>query len=78
MEALSVFVTTFNNERTLAACLESVRWADEILLLDSLSTDGTLEVARRYGCNIRQHRFLGYGRQKQMAMEMTAPAAGGS
>ena len=72
MERLSVFVTTFNNERTLAACLESVKWADEILLLDSFSTDGTLDVARRYGCNIHQHSFTGFGPQKQMAMERTA------
>jgi len=72
MERLSVFVTTFNNALSLPACLDSVKWADEILLLDSFSTDDTLEVARRYRCNIRQQRFLGYGPQKRTAMEMTA------
>ncbi|MEQ1668577.1 MAG: glycosyltransferase, partial [Sulfuriferula sp.] len=50
MEKLSAFVTTFNNDRTLASCLESVNWADEIVLLDSGSTDKTLEIAKQYGC----------------------------
>jgi glycosyltransferase involved in cell wall biosynthesis len=64
-------VTTFNNEQTLPACLESVKWAQEILVLDSYSTDGTLDIARRFGCNIQQHEFLGYGKQKLMAMQLT-------
>ena len=71
MEKLSVFVTTFNNARTLRACLESVKWADEIVLLDSFSTDATLDIAREYNCHIFQHAFLGYGKQKQLAMEKT-------
>ena len=70
-EPLSVFVTTFNNARSLAGCLESVQWAGEIVLLDSFSTDETLDIARRHGCVIHQHKFMGYGRQKQMAMELT-------
>lgn len=70
MEKLSVCITTFNNERTLGACLESVTWADEIVLLDSFSTDKTLDIARHYGCRISQHAFLGYGKQKQMAIDM--------
>ena len=71
MANLSVFVTTFNNERTLAACLESVCWAEEIVLLDSFSTDATVQIAQRYGCRISRHEFLGYGRQKQLALEQT-------
>jgi glycosyltransferase involved in cell wall biosynthesis len=71
MEPLSVFVTTYNNARTLGACLESVKWADEIILLDSFSGDATLEIAQRYGCVIHQHTFLGYGAQKQSALEKT-------
>lgn len=70
-EKLSVFVTTFNNAHTLPATLESVKWADEIVLLDSFSTDNTLNIAAQYGCKIFQHRFLGYGPQKQMALEHT-------
>ena len=69
---LSVFITTYNNARTLAACLESVKWADDIVLLDSFSTDGTLAIGQRYGARIAQHPFMGYGPQKQMALAMTA------
>ncbi|KAB2309187.1 glycosyltransferase family 2 protein [Betaproteobacteria bacterium SCN2] len=72
MEKLSAFVTTFNNDRTLAACLESVKWADEIVVLDSFSTDGTERIAREYGCRFSQHKFMGYGPQKQMALEQTS------
>jgi glycosyltransferase involved in cell wall biosynthesis len=70
-EPLSVFVTTFNNAVSLAGCLKSVEWADEILLLDSFSTDETLEIARRHGCTIHQQEFMGYGPQKQRAMALT-------
>lgn len=72
MEKLSVFVTTFNNARTLGACLESVKWADEIVVLDSYSQDETLDIARRYGARIFQHEFMGYGKQKQLALDKTA------
>ena len=70
MEPLSVVVTTYNNARTLPACLQSVQWADEIVLLDSFSTDDSVEVARRFGATVHQHEFLGYGRQKQMALDL--------
>ena len=71
VEKLSVFVTTFNNADTLERCLESVAWADEIVLLDSFSDDATMEIAKRHGCRIFQHEFLGYGPQKQMALDKT-------
>ncbi len=71
MQKLSAFVTTFNNDRTLGACLESVKWADEIVVLDSFSTDRTEQIANDYGARFSQHEFMGYGPQKQMAMEQT-------
>ena len=71
MEKLSAFVTTFNNARTLTSCLESVKWADEIVLLDSGSSDATLDIARQYGCQIFSNPFLGYGKQKQLALTKT-------
>ena len=69
MPRLSAFVTTFNDEATIGACLESLKFADEIVVLDSFSTDGTLDIARQYTDRIVQHAFLGYGRQKQSALE---------
>ena len=71
MTKLSAFVTTYNNARTLDACLSSVRWADEIVVLDSFSTDRTLEIARAHHSCIYQHDFLGYGKQKLLAMQKT-------
>ena len=65
---LSVFITTYNNGRTLTACLESVKWADEIVMLDSFSIDDTLAIGQRYGAQITQHEFMGYGPQKRMAL----------
>src|SRR3569623_380942 len=72
MEKLSVCVTTFNNERTLDACLGAVSRADEIVELDSYSTDKTLDIAAKYPARISQHAFMGYGRQKQMAIDAAA------
>ncbi|MGI9333615.1 MAG: glycosyltransferase family 2 protein [Gammaproteobacteria bacterium] len=71
MPKLSVFVTTFNNADTLDACLGGAGFADEIVVLDSFSTDDTLDIARNHDAQIHQHRFLGYGPQKQMALEHT-------
>lgn len=67
---ISVVITTFNNQRTLPALLKSVSWADEILVLDSFSTDETVSLAKEAGCRLEQHAFLGYGPQKQMALEL--------
>lgn len=72
MEKLSAFITTFNNSDTLEKCLSSVDFADEVVVLDSFSTDETVDIARRHGSTVHQHRFLGYGKQKQMALEHTS------
>lgn len=68
---LSVFLTTYNNERTLSSCLQSVTWADEIIILDSFSTDKTCEIAQQFGTRFSQHTFMGYGPQKQLALDQT-------
>jgi len=68
---LSAFVTTCNDEETLRTCLESLKWADELVVLDSFSTDRTCDIAREYTDCVFQQEFLGFGRQKQSAMERT-------
>ncbi|MCF8094818.1 MAG: glycosyltransferase family 2 protein [Desulfobacteraceae bacterium] len=54
---ISVVIACFNEEDNIEACLESVKWADEILLVDSFSTDRTLEIASRYTDRIFQREY---------------------
>jgi glycosyltransferase involved in cell wall biosynthesis len=65
----SAVLITRNAAAVLEACLESVAFADEIVLVDSSSTDATLEIARRRGARVVQREWLGFGRQKQYAVE---------
>jgi len=66
--ALSVTIIAHNAERHLEACLASASFADEILVVDSGSTDGTAAIARRHGAKVLQKDWLGFGPQKQFAV----------
>lgn len=65
--AISVLLPTFNCAGIVRATLESVRWADEILVADSFSTDATLEICREYGARIVQHEYINSAKQKNWA-----------
>lgn len=67
MSTLSVIIITHNEAGKLEDCLRSVSWADEIIIVDSGSTDATLEIARRYTDNIHFNAWPGYGAQRQFA-----------
>ena len=71
-EPLSVVVTTFNSEDTLEACLSSVAGADEIVVLDSGSTDATAAIAARLGARFHTQAFAGYSAQKQAAIDLAS------
>lgn len=72
MNQLSVVVITFNEENNLSRCLESVKdIADEIIVVDSYSTDKTIEIATSYGAKIYYQQFLGYGAQKNFANQLS-------
>ncbi|MGH9535140.1 MAG: glycosyltransferase family 2 protein [Terriglobales bacterium] len=60
-------INTFNEADHIAAALESVAWADERLVLDSYSTDGTADIARQRGARVEQHEFRGYGEKHNHA-----------
>jgi glycosyltransferase involved in cell wall biosynthesis len=68
-ERLSAVIITRDAATPLPACLESVRFADEILIVDSGSTDATREIAGRHGARFLHQDWLGYGKQKQFAVE---------
>ncbi|HHF7374237.1 glycosyltransferase family 2 protein [Legionella bozemanae] len=65
---LSVIIITKNEERNIRKCLESVRFADEIIVLDSGSTDKTVAIAKEYTEHVFSTDWPGYGAQKQRAL----------
>lgn len=65
----SVTVIALNAADQIEACLKSAAFADEIVVVDSGSTDGTVEIARKYGARVIQQDWLGFGPQKQFAVE---------
>jgi glycosyltransferase involved in cell wall biosynthesis len=69
---VSVIITTFNEEANVADCVESTLWADEIVLVDSYSTDQTVEIARRYPIQILEREYFGSAAQKNWAMDRVA------
>ena len=66
---LSVAIITLNAASQLEACLQSAGFADEIVVVDSGSTDGTQALAERYGARVIQQDWLGFGQQKQFAVD---------
>jgi len=66
---LSVTIITRNEAHDIQACLESVRWADEIVVLDSGSSDGTQAICRRYTDNVIETDWPGFGPQKNRALD---------
>jgi glycosyltransferase involved in cell wall biosynthesis len=67
---VSGVITSFNEEHNIADCIESLLWCDEIILVDSYSTDGTPEVAQQYDkVRFFQRNYFGAGAQKNWAMQ---------
>lgn len=71
MPQISVVIITLNEARNIGRCLESVkRVADEVVVLDSVSTDDTVAIAQSYGSRIVSQPFLGYVAQKNAAVAL--------
>ncbi|HEX5959869.1 MAG TPA: glycosyltransferase family 2 protein [Rhodanobacteraceae bacterium] len=71
-EPFSLVIITYDNANTLGRCLDAADFADEIVVLDSGSTDATVEIAQRHGARVAVHPFDDYGPQKQRAIDMAA------
>jgi glycosyltransferase involved in cell wall biosynthesis len=67
---LTVILLTLNEEQNLPHALDSVRgWAQDVFILDSFSTDRTVEIARSFGCQVFQNRFENYSKQRNYALD---------
>jgi glycosyltransferase involved in cell wall biosynthesis len=69
---LTVTVITYNEASNITAALESVAWADEIVVVDSGSTDDTVSIARRLGARVEVRDWPGYAAQKNYAAELAS------
>ncbi|MFH1173764.1 MAG: glycosyltransferase family 2 protein [archaeon] len=67
-KGISVFILTKNCEETVRKTLESVRWADEIIIVDGFSTDKTLEICKRYKAKIFQRKFEGFDKERNFGI----------
>ncbi|MDB9511388.1 glycosyltransferase family 2 protein [Kamptonema animale CS-326] len=65
----SIYILTYNEEIDIAACIESAILSDDIIVIDSFSTDRTIEIVRRYPVQIVQHAFETHGKQRTWMLQ---------
>jgi glycosyltransferase involved in cell wall biosynthesis len=66
---ITAYVLTYNEARQIRPTLESIGWADERIVVDSFSTDGTVEIAKSFGAKIVSSQFLGFGNLRNLALD---------
>ena len=66
---VSVLILTKNEEANLPGCLKALRWCDDVVLLDSGSTDRTLAIAREHGARVLEHPFETFADQRNFGLE---------
>jgi glycosyltransferase involved in cell wall biosynthesis len=69
MNDISVLVLTKNEEQDLPGCLESLRWSDDVVVLDSISSDRTVEIARSAGARVVERAFDNWASHQNWALE---------
>ena len=70
MIPLAAVILTKNEERHIAACIESLAWADQAVVFEWGSDDRTVEIARQMGATVIEHPFHGFGQQRNAALEV--------
>ena len=68
---ISATIITFNEQENIRAACESIKWADEIIVVDSHSTDATREIARECGARVIERDWVGFSEQKQFACDQS-------
>lgn len=69
----SIYILTYNEEIDIAACIESALLSDDVVVVDSFSSDRTVEIANRYPVRVVQNRFESHGRQRTWMLESVPP-----
>jgi (heptosyl)LPS beta-1,4-glucosyltransferase len=69
---ITATIITWNEQRTLLRCLRTLSWADEILVLDSGSTDDTVKIASGFGAKVYHQQWQGYAAQKNIAASLAS------
>ncbi|MBD2777647.1 glycosyltransferase family 2 protein [Iningainema tapete] len=69
----SIYILTYNEEIDIAACIESAMLSDDIIVVDSCSSDRTVEIASGYPVRVVQHAFESHGRQRTWMLESIPP-----
>ena len=65
---ISAVIITKNEEKILSRCLDAVSWADEIIIVDSFSTDRTVQIAEEFGATVFKKKWAGFSQQKNFAI----------
>ncbi|MBW4648456.1 MAG: glycosyltransferase family 2 protein [Kastovskya adunca ATA6-11-RM4] len=65
----SIYILTYNEELDIAACIESAQLSDDVIVVDSFSSDRTVEIAQRYPVRLVQHAFESHGRQRTWMLQ---------
>ena len=71
-EKLSVYILAFNEESKITDTLKTVDWVDEVVVIDSFSTDRTVEIAEQFGAKVIQQKFEGFGKLRIAGIENTS------
>ncbi len=70
MKNVSVIIITKNEEKNIRGCLESVSWAEEIILVDAFSSDATVAIAKEFTSAVYQKEWEGFAKQKAYALKL--------
>ncbi len=69
-EKLSVVIIAKNEEDKIRNCLESIKWVDEVVVVDGLSTDATVDICKEYGAKVVPHKFEGdFGQERNIGID---------
>jgi glycosyltransferase involved in cell wall biosynthesis len=68
MQKVSAYILTKNSQKHLCEVIDSIKWADEIVIIDDFSTDETQNIAKKFGAKIVENKFENFGKQRNFAL----------